>query len=56
MYALTNTSAAATEEHTGKNTWPTRVLSAGDTLTVSSKQDVPKEGGVVSAAADEDPT
>ena len=41
---------AATEVHTGKNTWPTRVLSAGDALTNSAKKDVPTEHGVVSAA------
>ena len=38
-----------------KNTWPTRVPSAGDTLTDSSKKDLPTERGV-SAAADEDLT
>ena len=56
VYALPGASAAATEVHTGNNTWPTRVLSAGEALTDSSKKDVPTERGVVSAAADEDPT
>ena len=53
---MPSASAAATEVHTGKNTWPTRVLSAGDTLKDSSKKDVPAERGVVSENADEDPT
>ena len=56
VYALPSAFAAATEVHTGKEIWPTRVLSAGDTLIDSSKKDVPTERGVVSAAADEDPT
>ena len=55
VYALSNTSAAATEVHTGKSTSPTRILSAGGTLTGSSNKNVSAKRGVTGVVADEDP-
>ena len=52
VYALPSASVAATEVHTGNSTLPTRVLSDGNTLTDSSKKDVPTKCCVVSAVAD----
>ena len=56
VYALPSTSAAATEVHITKDSSPTKVLSADDTVADSSKKDVPTKRGVVSGVADEDPT
>ena len=55
VFALSRTSAAATEVHSGRNNLPTTVFSAGNTLTNSSKENVPTKRGVAGLIADENP-
>ena len=55
VYALLNTSAAATEVHTGKNILPTSSF-CRQFFDAQFEENVPTKRGVTGVVADEDPT